>query len=72
MVIQVCIPAPLLVEITDDKKVNMSSVYKDCVLEISNKEFLINLIQLPMKGVGVIMCMDWLGKHHALIDYEQQ
>jgi hypothetical protein len=37
-------------------------------LKIKGVDFVANLIVLELKGVDVILRMDWLSKHKALID----
>jgi hypothetical protein len=37
-------------------------------LKIRGVDFVANLIVLESKGIDVILGMDWLGKHKALID----
>jgi hypothetical protein len=37
-------------------------------LKIRGVDFIANLIVLESKGIDVILCMDWLGKHKVLID----
>ena len=64
--------SPLAVEIADDKILNVASVYKGCVIEISGVKFPIDLIPNMMKEINVIVRMDWLGCHQAMIDCERQ
>jgi argonaute-like protein implicated in RNA metabolism and viral defense len=37
-------------------------------LKIRGVDFVTNLIVLESKGIGIILGMDWLGKHKVLID----
>jgi hypothetical protein len=37
-------------------------------LKIRGVDFVVNLIVLELKGIDVILCMDWLSKHKVLID----
>jgi hypothetical protein len=37
-------------------------------LKIRRVDFVTNLIVLELKGIEVILGMDWLGKHKVLID----
>jgi hypothetical protein len=41
-------------------------------LKIRGVEFVVNLIVLKLKGIDVILCMDWLGQHKVLIDYAKK
>jgi hypothetical protein len=42
------------------------------VIEDKGVEFLTNLIVLELKGIDVILGMDWLSKHKVLIDYAKK
>jgi hypothetical protein len=41
-------------------------------LKIRGVDFVANLIVLESKGIDVILGMDWLSKHKALIDYAKK
>jgi hypothetical protein len=41
-------------------------------LKIKGVDFVANLIVLESKGINVILIMDWLSKHKALIDYPKK
>jgi hypothetical protein len=41
-------------------------------LKIRGVDFVANLIVLELKGIDVILGMDWLGKHKVLIDYTKK
>ncbi|KAI3522357.1 hypothetical protein L1887_00076 [Cichorium endivia] len=63
---------PLVVEIADDKVITVTKVYKNCVIEIYDVKFTLDLIPTPMREISVVVGMDWLGRQHALIDCKQQ
>ena len=63
---------PLLVSIADERAVYATEVIRGCVLEIFGFKFLIDLVPIAMGDVCVIVCMDWLNKFGAVIDYERQ
>jgi hypothetical protein len=41
-------------------------------LKIRGVDFVANLIVLELKGIDVLLGMDWLGKHKVLIDYAKK
>ena len=52
--------------------VNVNRVYKNCSIIIHNKEFSTNLIALPFCEFYLILGMDWLSKHRAIIDCDKK
>ncbi|XP_052625654.1 uncharacterized protein LOC128132759 [Lactuca sativa] len=59
----------LEVEITDDRTVR---VYQDCVLNVLGERFRVDLVPVPLRGLKVIVGVDWLGAIGAMIDCERQ
>lgn len=51
---------PLEVEIADDRLVWRSEVYRDCVLRMCGKHYLVDLDPIPLHRNKVIIGMDWL------------
>ena len=49
---------PLDVEIADDRSVRASSVFRDCVLRLFEKRYLVDLVPIPLCGNKVIIGMD--------------
>ena len=43
-------------------------VYRDCPIKKREYEFLGDLIELSFKEFGVILGMDWLSRHQAIVD----
>ena len=43
-------------------------VYKDCIVKIGEHELLANLVPLELQGLDAILGMDWLSRHHAIVD----
>ena len=43
-------------------------VYRDCPIKIREFEFLGDLIELSFKEFNVILWMDWLSRHQAIVD----
>ena len=49
--------------------VRVNNVYRNCPIVIQVREFLADLITLPFRDFDLIMGMDWLTKHRAIVDY---
>ena len=47
--------------------VRVNRVYKNCPLLVHDREFLVDLIALPFHEFDLILGMDWLSKHRAII-----
>ena len=43
-------------------------MYKNCLLLVHDREFSVDLIALPFHEFDLILGMDWLSKHHAIVD----
>ena len=52
--------------------VSVNSVYRNCPIIIQAREFLAYLITLPFREFDLILGMDWLTKHRAIVDYGQK
>ena len=52
--------------------VTLNNVYRNCPIAIQAREFLTNLITLPFREFDLIMRMDWLSKHQAIVDCGQK
>ena len=52
--------------------VSVNSVYKNCPIVIQARDFLADSITLPFREFDLIMGMDWLSKHRAVVDYDQK
>ena len=52
--------------------ISVNSVYRNCPIVIQAREFLADLIPLPFREFDLILGMDWLSKHRAIIDYGQK
>ena len=52
--------------------VSVNSVYRNCPIVIQAREFLAYLITLPFREFDLIMGMDWLSKHLAIVDCGQK
>ena len=46
----------------------VNKVYRDCPIKIREYEFLGDLIELSFKEFDVILGMDWLSQHRAIVD----
>ena len=47
-------------------------VYRDYPIKIREYEFLGDLIELSFKEFDVILGMDWLSRHLAIVDYRMK
>ena len=47
--------------------VNVNSIYRNCPIIIQTREFLADLITLPFREFDLILGMDWLSKHQAIV-----
>ena len=45
-----------------------SDVCLQCLVLISNRQFLIDLVVLPLSQIDVILGMDWLSSNHVLLN----
>ena len=52
--------------------VRVNNVYIDCPIVNQTREFLVDLITLPFQEFDLILGMDWLSKHRAIIDCVQK
>ena len=48
--------------------VSVNSIYRNCPIVIQTREFLADLITLPFREFNLILGMDWLSKHRAIVD----
>jgi len=58
----------LIVAAPASGEVSTSSVCVGCPMEVAGRKFKVNLICLPMKGLDVILGMDWLSSNHVIIN----
>ncbi|GJU77683.1 putative reverse transcriptase domain-containing protein [Tanacetum coccineum] len=56
-----------VIEVADGKKVEVDRIIRDCKLELGGSLFSINLIPLGHGSFNVIVGMDWLSQHKAVI-----
>ena len=47
--------------------VRVNQVYKNCPLMVHDREFSVDLIALPFHEFDLILGMDWLSKHRAIV-----
>ena len=52
--------------------VNVNTVYKNYPKVIQDREFSVDLIALLFQEFDLIMGMDWLSKHKAILDCEKK
>ena len=51
---------------------SVNSIYRNCLIVIQAREFLVDLIPLPFRELDLILGMDWSSKHRAIVDYGQK
>ena len=69
--VNVC-PIMHRVDLPDGSTVSCNTKLIDCPLVIQGKEFHVDLIVFDLGGFDIILGMDWLGKHRAVIEcYER-
>ena len=47
-------------------------MYKNCPLMVHDREFLVDLIALPFHEFDLILGMDWLSKHRAIVNCDKK
>ena len=52
--------------------VSVNSIYRNCPIVIQTREFLADLMTLPFREFDLILGMDWLSKHRAIVDCGQK
>ena len=52
--------------------VRVNRVYKNCPLMVHDREFLVDLIAFPFHEFDLILGMDWLCKHRAIVDCDKK
>ena len=52
--------------------VRVNRVYKNCPLMVHDREFSVDLIALPFHEFELILGMDWLSKHRAIVDCDKK
>ncbi|XP_058726228.1 uncharacterized protein LOC131597554 [Vicia villosa] len=63
--------SPLLFDLqvsTPAKNLVVNSTCLHCLVVIQNREFLVNLICLPLPSLEIILGMDWLSYHYVILD----
>ena len=58
----------LIVTTPASGEVSTTSMCVGCPMELTGCRFKVNIICLPMKGLNVILGMDWLSINHIVID----
>ena len=52
--------------------VEVNQVYKKCPLMVHDKEFSVGLISFPFHEFDLILGIDWLSKHRAIVDFDKR
>ena len=58
--------------VTSRQSVNVNRVYKNWPIVVHDGEFSVDLIALPFHEFNLILGMDWLSKHKAIIDCDKK
>ena len=53
------------------QSIKVNRVYKNCPIVIQDREFSLDLMALPFHEFDLILGMDWLSKHRAIIDCDK-
>ena len=48
------------------------SWFKDVPIKVGNSILYVNLVEIEMRDFDVILGMDWLNAHYAMIDYNKK
>ena len=59
---------PLEVEIANDCSVGDKRVHQGCVLNMFNERYSVELVPIPLRGLKVIVGMEWFGSNGAMIE----
>lgn len=62
------LPHPLLVSTAAEGNLETSLVCENCPLVFSDRVFLVDLVCLPLRGLDVILGMDWLSVNHVMLN----
>ena len=54
------------------QSVRVNRVYKNCPLMVHDREFLVDLIALPFHEFDLILGMNWLSKHRAIVNCDKK
>ncbi|GJQ99772.1 putative reverse transcriptase domain-containing protein [Tanacetum coccineum] len=60
------------VELTDGRIIRLNTILRGCTLNFLNHLFNINLMPVELGSFDVIIGMDWLARHHAVIVYAEK
>ena len=52
--------------------IRVNRAYKNCPLLVHDREFSVDLIALPFHEFDLILGMDWLSKHQAIVDCDNK
>ena len=66
------LPHDMLVNSPLGHSVRVNRVYKNCHLMTHDREFSADLLALPFHEFDLILGMDWLSKHRAIVDCDKK
>ena len=58
--------------VTSPLGVRVNRVYNNCPITVHNREFSLDLIALPFHEFDLILGMDWLSKHRAIVHCDKK
>ncbi|XP_023767220.1 uncharacterized protein LOC111915809 [Lactuca sativa] len=64
--------SPLEVEIANDRTLSVARVFRKSIQNMFDERFPIDLVLIPLKGMKMIIGINWLGPNGAVIDCERQ
>ena len=66
------LPYDMLVNSPLGHSARVNRVYKNCHLMTHDREFSTDLLALPFHEFDIILGMDWLSKHRAIVDCDKK
>lgn len=66
------LPYPLIVSTPAEGNIETSLFCENCPLVISKRVFLVDLVCLPLKGLDVILGIDWLSANHVMLNCQEK
>ena len=55
-----------------EHSVRVNQVYENCPLMVHDRQFSVDLIAFPFHEFDLVLGMDWLSKHRAIVDCDKK